>query len=98
MHENNNFESVLPLEELQVEDFNLHFSPDFILAIIYDENEEFFDLSQEYNTHPSVIEIERLCTEYDSTNYFEVVNKIDNELVKLIEEGILKKDAEMHLF
>lgn len=98
MNENNNFESVLPLEELQVEDFNLHFSPDFILAIIYDENEDFLNLSQEYDTHPSVIEIERLCAEYDSTNYFEVVNKVDNELVKLSEDEILKKDAEMHLF
>lgn len=87
MDKNNNAFSQESIDTtIFVEDFNFNFSPDFILSIIYDENQKFSEFSEKYKSHPSIIKIEELCDEYDGNNLYEIFFKIDKELLKLKEE------------
>lgn len=87
MNKNKNaFSQELIDSAINVEEFNFTFSPDFILTIIYDENEQYSKFSEKYKTHPTVIKIEELCDEYDTNNIYKILSEIDKELSKLKEE------------
>lgn len=69
-----------------MDQFDLHFSPQFLLAIIYEENEEYVTLFDEYSTDSYVIKIMELIDEYDGLNAIEVVPKLDKLLLMFQKE------------
>lgn len=93
MNKNSNaFSQELIDTTICVEEFNFNFSPDFILSIIYGENQKYSEFSEKYKSHPSIIKIEELCNEYDGNNLYEILCKIDKELSKLKEEDAIYSD------
>lgn len=69
-----------------MDQFDLHFSPQFLLAIIYEENEEYVTLFDEYSADSYVIKIMELIDEYDGLNAIEVVQKLDKLLLMFQKE------------